>query len=697
MKIEKILLIIIVVFSACYLLPQVFPAVHVGDSGELIASAKILGIAHPPGYPLFSILNKVFFIFPSENPGYRLNMAQAIFGCFVILVLFLIVRKITKRNISAMIFAALFLLAGRVFIVQATVAEVFMLNLLFILLVIYAVMHGKYSVAGLIAGVGLGNQHTLVLIFPAILYYTITENDRKFEKILNFSLWLFIGLSVYLYLPLRAAASPGINWGNSVNITNFISVVTRRAYGTFSLHGSSSAFSLKKGLIILIYFFKYFIRTLTIPGFIVCILGMYKILKEDNRRGMIVLLYFIFSGPVFFLMTNTDINSAGKSILERFFLLPYSALIIGSAGIFYFKGKIKYAAYIIPSFFLISNFTPGSSKPTPLYNYINDIVTTISPDDTLYVQKGGVGDDIVFALVYLKWAEGRLQNIDIYSEYGSIFKKPVSVQGKAAFATFSPEFAKNRLYHTGLLFKNYPQKVLFSKYIGIKNVSGLDYRQRNIAVIYPFFNGWQYFTLGRILEGEQELEKALKIGKDIPWLLNNIGNLYLSAGLFDKAFQYYKNAIETSPGLAEGYNNIANIYFNKAEYEEAVEYYKKAININPDATRYYNLGLTYLTLKDYVSSEDSFIKALEYDPGYVNAYNDLGLVYYRTDKPEKAVGVFEKGLKIDSENTNIIYNIALALEKINKVKAKEYWKKYLQLAPKDDIDRKKAERYLNKL
>ena len=53
-----------------------FPSIAGGDSGELVAEACHLGVAHPPGYPLFTLLVHAAVQLPIEGttPGWRANM-----------------------------------------------------------------------------------------------------------------------------------------------------------------------------------------------------------------------------------------------------------------------------------------------------------------------------------------------------------------------------------------------------------------------------------------------------------------------------------------------------------------------------------------------------------------------------------------------------------------------------------------------
>ncbi len=70
------------------------PTVYVGDSGELIAAVYTLGIAHPPGYPLYCLLGKLFTFLPFGSIAFRVNLMSAFFASLTIVLVYLVVLKI---------------------------------------------------------------------------------------------------------------------------------------------------------------------------------------------------------------------------------------------------------------------------------------------------------------------------------------------------------------------------------------------------------------------------------------------------------------------------------------------------------------------------------------------------------------------------------------------------------------------------
>src|SRR5262249_55620754 len=67
------------------------PTVVFVDSGELIVAARSLGVAHPPGFPLYVLLAHLATRLPFGSVAARVNFASALFAAFAIAALFLLV------------------------------------------------------------------------------------------------------------------------------------------------------------------------------------------------------------------------------------------------------------------------------------------------------------------------------------------------------------------------------------------------------------------------------------------------------------------------------------------------------------------------------------------------------------------------------------------------------------------------------
>src|SRR5689334_21181486 len=70
------------------------PTVTLVDSGELIVAARFLGVAHPPGFPLYLMLAHLFSLFPIGNVAVRVNFASAFFAALACAMLSLVVFEI---------------------------------------------------------------------------------------------------------------------------------------------------------------------------------------------------------------------------------------------------------------------------------------------------------------------------------------------------------------------------------------------------------------------------------------------------------------------------------------------------------------------------------------------------------------------------------------------------------------------------
>ncbi len=276
------------------------PTVWFIDSGELAAVASTLGIAHPTGYPLFTIIGYIFSKLPvSSSEIYKLNMMSAFFCTAGIFMFFQLMnyifsnrekeqpidKKLKKQVVKqteqvqalplvikyGIIIASCLILAfSKTFWGAANSVEVYPIHIFFIITLILvfnkAVSSSKivgedsllrftkenkyYLLFALLLGLSFTNHLTTILLAPACLTFFFVLNRSSMKpvpKLLLFmSVCFIIGFSVYLYLPIRASQNPVLLWGNPVSFERFIWHLTGKQFSVwiFSAQGSIPVFLL---------------------------------------------------------------------------------------------------------------------------------------------------------------------------------------------------------------------------------------------------------------------------------------------------------------------------------------------------------------------------------------------------------------------------------------------------------------------
>jgi hypothetical protein len=79
---------IVFIISLGIYIKTLSPSVGFVDSGELTVVSYTLGIAHPTGYPLYTLLGRLFTFLPVGSIAWRMNLASAIFASLSVLVLY---------------------------------------------------------------------------------------------------------------------------------------------------------------------------------------------------------------------------------------------------------------------------------------------------------------------------------------------------------------------------------------------------------------------------------------------------------------------------------------------------------------------------------------------------------------------------------------------------------------------------------
>jgi hypothetical protein len=242
------------------LAPGLTWANHGSDGGDLVAAAATGGVAHPTGYPVYLLLARAFQWLPIGSLAFRTNLMSALAAAVAsVLVYGLVTRSLPAPNegrrwLVGLVSAYAFGLAPLLWS-QAVITEVYALQALFIVLILYLstvplplATKQLDSVLGLVFGLAMGNHVTTILMLPLILFSTVsrrapitvdlsTVRHRFWDNwqldgrsLFRRLAWLGVGLLVYLTLPLRALFHPPVNWGNPVTLDNFGWLVSARLY-----------------------------------------------------------------------------------------------------------------------------------------------------------------------------------------------------------------------------------------------------------------------------------------------------------------------------------------------------------------------------------------------------------------------------------------------------------------------------------
>ncbi|XP_041072977.1 transmembrane protein 260 isoform X1 [Carcharodon carcharias] len=227
-----------------------------GDSGELVTAACELGVAHPPGYPLFTLLARLAMtIFPLGSPVFRVNVLNAILGAATASLLFETAGRLSDSYSGGILAAGLFAFS-RLAWQWSVAAEVFTLNNFFVsLLMVLTVRFSTAPTAGersklsllgaFCCGLSLCNQHTIILyvmyIVPWVLFKLHREKELSVRAVLRLGQCFGAGLLPYLYLPISSYLNRARwSWGDQTTLRGLITHLLREEYGTFSLAKSES-------------------------------------------------------------------------------------------------------------------------------------------------------------------------------------------------------------------------------------------------------------------------------------------------------------------------------------------------------------------------------------------------------------------------------------------------------------------------
>ena len=134
-----------------------------------------------------------------------------------------------------------------------------------------------------------------------------------------------------------------------------------------------------------------------------------------------------------------------------------------------------------------------------------------------------------------------------------------------------------------------------------------------------------------------------------------MGDLYFDEEDYDKALTNYTKSIELDPQNHYVFNKLATCLWQKDFVEEAIISYRHAIDLNPEYdAAYNNLGAVYLDGKQmYHEAKDCFMTAIEKNPEYEMAYYNAGRAFEELGDKIEAAKYYQKALELNEKTHQI--------------------------------------------
>ncbi len=426
------------------------------DAGELTAVQALLGIAHPTGYPLFTMIGFLFSKIPSPfSTALQLNILAALWcslgaGLFAYtakfildnLVKFSSVKKRSSKKPaktkgkekskpsgkSAVLPEAIKYIASagggillglsKTFWFQSTSVEVYSLHIFLISLIILMLLKAytyegekkifslknPWIILAVVLALGFSNHMTTLLILPgvAFLYFSKEKSNAASLKQLGMMLVVFFLLLVafYSYLPIRASMNPSINWGNPIDFERIMRHISGKQYQVWLFSSTEAA---RKQL-------TYFVNN--IPSeftftLILSLIGLFTAFLRARKLAWFLLVTFLFTVAY---SINYDINDIDSYFLLAYIMLAYFA-VFGIVKIYEIVSQEKYKAAAAAGLIILLaageffiNFKDVNQSDT--YTFEDYTKAAISSTDKNSIVFSYLWDYLVSPSYYYQYVEG---------------------------------------------------------------------------------------------------------------------------------------------------------------------------------------------------------------------------------------------------------------------------------------------------
>jgi hypothetical protein len=411
--------------------------VSLEDDGLFILSSYFLGVEHPPGYPLFTLIGHLFSQLPFGSVAYRVHLTSAFFGGLAGAAAWLCARKLIPGRLPAYL-AALGLGFSPVFWSQAIIAEVYTLNAFFFLVLMYLGLRAcppnaapdpadrrVLPLMAFLFGLSLSNHWPLMLLVAPGFLILLWPRRMELLKRLPLLVFLFLlGLLPYVWMVYRSVSGIPISFDGPLQSLQEIWYFISRA-GYKDVDTSLAANWLDR-----IQFIRFFVSEALVQfaviGTLVAGIGIWRQRRVLGDR-VAWFLVAAFLGPSLLLLCllGFEYDSVSKHVFQVYPLPSYAVLALWMGlGFAWLWRRFALGATVAAggagALLMIVLFLGSRSNLLEHYDwaarYAHAVLRALPPNANLFVS----GDLDLAPIGYFHIIEGERPDITMYQWKGLV-------------------------------------------------------------------------------------------------------------------------------------------------------------------------------------------------------------------------------------------------------------------------------------
>ena len=321
--------------------------VVVEDDGLFLMNGVFLGVQHPPGYPVFTVVHHLFQEVPFGSPAVKGHLLSAVFAALTCGFVFLVASRLGAGGVASVL-GAWMLAVCEHFWSQAIITEVYTLNALLFFVVLFClvdlwrdpVRRWPWLLASVCYGLGLANNWPLMVLSAPALLLALWPLRRQLTSRLPVSagvLAVSVGVP-YAWLYSHSRSGPVFSFAEPFGgLADFFYYLSRRHYVDVDVH---SSWGLQDFLGYLAWLGQDVFYQTAFLGVVILLLGLgwlvlpsrWSFLPEPERWTR----WFAVSGVaalfcnsvLLLLFLRNEYDSGGLNVFQPYPLVAYGVLAV---------------------------------------------------------------------------------------------------------------------------------------------------------------------------------------------------------------------------------------------------------------------------------------------------------------------------------------------------------------------------------